>query len=255
MSLLFAAMQLFRSSLSRPLHWDRVSLLFAAMQLPRSSLPRPLRWDRVSLLFAAMQLPRSSLSRPLRWDRVSLLFAAMQLSRSSLPRPMRWDRVLLRTSPSDYTTWVSKALLPEITSHTTSRLPVIDAHGIVATFGHTTNLFAESALTTPTLQPTPPPVAAPLPPPSSPTLQPLPPLQSPTPIPSPPPPQPRFRVAPCGAEAAHRGARPLLTVFFSRFICGTHTPFHGSFKKHENHIGDSPRRAGGGAQGRLSSQQ
>ena len=54
-------------------------------------------------------------------------------------------KIYARINPSDYTTWVSQALLQDTTSHTTARLPVIDAHGIVATFGLATNFFADAA--------------------------------------------------------------------------------------------------------------
>jgi len=44
-------------------------------------------------------------------------------------------KIYARLNPSDYTSWVSKALTQQATSRTTARLPTIDAHGIVATFG------------------------------------------------------------------------------------------------------------------------
>ena len=54
-------------------------------------------------------------------------------------------KIYARINPSDYTTWVSQALLQDTTSHTTARLPVIDAQGIAAAFGLATDLSAEAA--------------------------------------------------------------------------------------------------------------
>lgn len=56
-------------------------------------------------------------------------------------------KIYPRLNPSDYANWVSKALVQTTTSRTTARLPVIDAHNVVATFGVAGRLF-QAAVTT-----------------------------------------------------------------------------------------------------------
>jgi integrase len=56
-------------------------------------------------------------------------------------------KIYARLNPSDYANWVSKALTQVTTSHTTARLPVIDAHGVIATFGLAGQLFRQATTT------------------------------------------------------------------------------------------------------------
>ena len=52
-------------------------------------------------------------------------------------------KIYARINPNDYTDWVQRALLQQTTSRTTARLPVIDAHDMIATFGMASHLFAQ----------------------------------------------------------------------------------------------------------------
>jgi integrase len=54
-------------------------------------------------------------------------------------------KIYARINPDDYTAWVSAALAQTTTSRTTARLPIIDAHGVVATFGVAGRLFQNAA--------------------------------------------------------------------------------------------------------------
>ena len=56
-------------------------------------------------------------------------------------------KIYARLNPSDYTGWVCKALAQQTTSRTTARLPVIDAHNVIATFGAAGRLFQATATT------------------------------------------------------------------------------------------------------------
>ena len=56
-------------------------------------------------------------------------------------------KIYARLNPSDYTGWVCKALAQQTTSRTTARLPVIDAHNVIATFGAAGRLFQAAATT------------------------------------------------------------------------------------------------------------
>jgi hypothetical protein len=54
-------------------------------------------------------------------------------------------KIYARLNPSDYTNWVCKALAQQTSSRTTARLPVIDAHNVIATFGAAGQLLQTAA--------------------------------------------------------------------------------------------------------------
>ena len=54
-------------------------------------------------------------------------------------------KIYARINPSDDTMWMFAALAQTTTSRTTARLPVIDAHGVIATFGVAGQLFHNAA--------------------------------------------------------------------------------------------------------------
>ena len=53
-------------------------------------------------------------------------------------------KIYARLNPADYTTWVAAALSQTTTSKTSARLPVIDAHGVIATFGAAGQFFQKA---------------------------------------------------------------------------------------------------------------
>jgi hypothetical protein len=53
-------------------------------------------------------------------------------------------KIYARINPADYTGWVQRALSQQTTSRTTARLPVIDAHDMIATFGLAAHLFTNA---------------------------------------------------------------------------------------------------------------